>query len=1570
MTTDIIGTRFRELERRIRKLEVREAYERSEDLPPAISDRVLLFYADGSSFAQFSSIGEACAAASAGDTIWALSGTFAENVTIPDGVEVVGQGLHNTVIDGAVTVGWDATLRDCQVTGTITNNGYLVDVLNGQQFFVARGGPSDYSWTRMRLFHEFESRNVFWGYNAGNFSHSINAQFNVGIGGEVLQDLTSGEYNVAVGYHAGQKVTTGIWNTALGGNALSALTTGSDNTAVGRSAGGSLLDGDQNVAVGAFSLLNATAGTGNVAIGYDAGRNLEDGDYNTAIGPEAMSRASDGSFNVGIGYQALRWVNNPLSEYNVGVGPWALFSLEYGSDNVAVGDMALYSLTTGDYNVAIGDYALGSVTGYSEKNTAVGHMAGGETTAGYGTFVGSEAGEDVTSGPGNVMIGYMAGANAVATGQHNTYIGFQAGAGWAGWGDPSGDVSKSIAIGYRAAVTASNTAVIGGIGEAAVDIVSGAYAASAKLHLIKTDEQLRLAYDADNYAQFTVGNTGDLTITPSGEDLLITGSLDVSNEIRGNVVMEWINTPTYKYFQHWANITQSAGLIDGGEITATSYAIKAADDVANTFKIAGDVTAYFTNGVVFTVSGSTGNDGDYTTVGDSIYDAEDDDTTITVANVPDGTDDGSIADGRVDVGAVKAMVKRTDDEIDGVIAFIDCPAVTHLALTDEKVNWIYGTSAGTIEVTDDETSINRMTEFIIGRVFRSGTELHILQSGGYLYNTLQRLHKRIRDARRVERVSGAIIADEGSLHFSLTEGVLYSGLERFTTDAFDTSGADRFRAWYHDGAGNWTFTARDQATIDNVNYDTGTGLAPLAPNRYGIHWVFLHHDGHVDTVYGRDSYKLYDAEIAPLPDIPDICSEFATLVAKIIVFKNDTELTAVESAFEVLFPTTTPVHHDDLAGVTANQHHTQVHDVVGGDHTLTGPALSVVGATAPNTIGLLTPSANPGANSALLKSDANGYLQLERLGIGMAPTNALDVTGNIGVTGTVDGVDIAGLKASYDAHDHSAGDPTQVDHANLTNVLADQHHAPVTLGAGSDPALSLVGQELTLADVLTPAEHTAIGDDAPHHPQSHVLSGPDHTESGLTVGHVLRATGATTFAWGAIQAGDLPSHNHVEADITDLDHTDVDAIHDNVAGEIVLVPEKTTPASADVLLIEDSEAGNAKKRVQIGNLPGGGTVAHDVVGAYHTVTGSALQVVGLTATDTLGLLTPSADPGAASALLKTDADGYLQLERLGIGMAPVNALDVTGAVGISDSLNIGPTALDPNVHLQVSFADADSKMLLLENTSSTVARYPGFTVADYTGTTTSHPLCALMTARGTKALPTAVPGGDTAGAFIFYAHTGTAAREVARVAAKTGPNFAEADREGRLQLLTNDGVGSWASQVVLQVTETRQTQLPATGSAAGLLIGGDAQWYRSAADVMHTPDSVVVEGGLNLGTATGAGAGDIKVSGDIVIGNTSLASSATGQFVSQTTNASHAAGEIITLPLNHGLVFVESSSAGRCALFRLDISAQVIVSGDTARFSTTKDTANKINVYWEDFAIKVQNGYSTTRSYTIHAWGR
>ena len=49
--------------------------------------------------------------------------------------------------------------------------------------------------------------------------------------------------------------------------------------------------------------------------------------------------------------------------------------------------------------------------------------------------------------------------------------------------------------------------------------------------------------------------------------------------------------------------------------------------------------------------------------------------------------------------------------------------------------------------------------------------------------------------------------------------------------------------------------------------------------------------------------------------------------------------------------------------------------------------------------------------------------------------------------------------------------------------------------------------------------------------------------------------------------------------------SDPDAVHVNVAGEIVGVTEKANGVAADLIIIEDSADSNNKKRLQLGNIP-------------------------------------------------------------------------------------------------------------------------------------------------------------------------------------------------------------------------------------------------------------------------------------------------------------------------------------------------------------------------------------------------
>lgn len=100
-------------------------------------------------------------------------------------------------------------------------------------------------------------------------------------------------------------------------------------------------------------------------------------------------------------------------------------------------------------------------------------------------------------------------------------------------------------------------------------------------------------------------------------------------------------------------------------------------------------------------------------------------------------------------------------------------------------------------------------------------------------------------------------------------------------------------------------------------------------------------------------------------------------------------------------------------------------------------------------------------------------------------------------------------------------------------AVAVSAHASTHLPNGSDPLATGTPVNIGTSNQAGTANSFARSDHVHahpsglganlHHNQVHQLSGSDHSESGLTAGHYLRATGATTFAWQAIQSADLPS---------------------------------------------------------------------------------------------------------------------------------------------------------------------------------------------------------------------------------------------------------------------------------------------------------------------------------------------------------------------------------------------------------------------------------------------------------------
>jgi hypothetical protein len=175
-----------------------------------------------------------------------------------------------------------------------------------------------------------------------------------------------------------------------------------------------------------------------------------------------------------------------------------------------------------------------------------------------------------------------------------------------------------------------------------------------------------------------------------------------------------------------------------------------------------------------------------------------------------------------------------------------------------------------------------------------------------------------------------------------------------------------------------------------------------------------------------------------------------------------------------------------------------------------------------------------------------------------------------------------------------------------------------------------------------------------------------------TAATVTRSVNRRIISDSLVGATAAPSaHTHTESEITDLDHTDAAALHEDVAGEIHALAEKTSPAAADELVIEDSADGYAKKRVQISNLPTGSSGAtsftdlDDVPASYTGLGGQYLRVKS--SEDGLETGDPAGSGDMTKVVYDQDEDGKVDA---------AEAADSVPWTGVTDK----PAAFPPEAH--------------------------------------------------------------------------------------------------------------------------------------------------------------------------------------------------------------------------------------------------------------------------------------------------
>ncbi len=254
---------------------------------------------------------------------------------------VIEAGAQNNVLVGndtgdAITTGDSNTLIGSGAGGDLSTSSHNVNIGH-----LAGAGSNEGSSIIIGSDAASASTGPGFGTVAIGYQCMRNAQLsayrNIGIGYRTFLTLSTGDNNIAIGYNASYYTNTSD-NVAIGPYCLDGTDGGSGkNVAIGAYAMTSNLTTGcfANVALGYRAGNQITSGNDNVLIGYDAGDQITTGSDNVAIGYQALDNINTENYNVAIGHSALGGASS--SNYSTAVGYRAGLLISTGSHNTILG---------------------------------------------------------------------------------------------------------------------------------------------------------------------------------------------------------------------------------------------------------------------------------------------------------------------------------------------------------------------------------------------------------------------------------------------------------------------------------------------------------------------------------------------------------------------------------------------------------------------------------------------------------------------------------------------------------------------------------------------------------------------------------------------------------------------------------------------------------------------------------------------------------------------------------------------------------------------------------------------------------------------------------------------------------------------------------------------------------------------------------------------------------------------------------------------------------------------------------------------------------------------------------
>lgn len=479
-------------------------------------------------------------------------------------------------------------------------------------------------------------------------------------------------------------------------------------------------------------------------------------------------------------------------------------------------------------------------------------------------------------------------------------------------------------------------------------------------------------------------------------------------------------------------------------------------------------------------------------------------------------------------------------------------------LTDQAENYVYADyNSGTpqLAVTTNRNILTHTTTQTIFSIYRDGTTLVTLDWDGVGDALSNKLNRRNVYTDRFAVQTAPVLGEVATRTVTVGSGIVWFGVINQSLDTF-SSATDTLYFLYH-SSGVWTRSAVSQ--YNNTQYDDGTDLQTLTDGNYSVGFYYRSVSS-AKTVYmvlGGGDYNLAQAQAATPPaGLPSYIGSHTILVGRIIVQKNASAATQIDSAFTTVFASTPVSDHNQLSNRDVIGNHQRLVPIADSSTAIQftksdgTPVVNID--TTDNAVyisGIGTPSAAAGAKfNAWDTTDAWLQNNIQNLSDGTSASTDICATNDIG-TDTSHYIDMGINSSTYNVASWTINGPNDgyiITTGGNLSVGTDSNYTDIftggTLAANRRARFSSTGLEVTgdiTADNLSgtnTGDQTVVGNLAGGNSTNMLGAIPYQSDADTTTllapntstaKRFLRQTGTgangAAPVWDAIEIADVPT---------------------------------------------------------------------------------------------------------------------------------------------------------------------------------------------------------------------------------------------------------------------------------------------------------------------------------------------------------------------------------------------------------------------------------------------------------------